>query len=389
MSLDDVILGMYPSPDIGGNMKIKIWTETGKDGEKVFCLDRPYRNAAGVADHYRRRTTDYKQHLMNEIEAAKISDTCSLTSKRFSECVRTYLKEKGTGGFSEACYTTAAKELGNLFPDRMNFLAAYTRYKAKLNTEKASVNTVKNYLIVVRTICNYAYKTGRCASLAVKDWGIVFGDHRERILTSGEELTLLNTLKLYDSPILPHIMFSLNNPIRKHDLFDLKRSDLKAEVYEGRLVYVVRFRASKTRKTVKVTTLVNIDDDFVKYERALPTDCEWLFPIVGTEKNRRYTKLEPGQWKKVIDSDRHFEYILGKAGLLDFLWHDLKHCAETHMLRQGFTYDQMKKLGIQMSPKTQLIYDNRSSIEIAVDVLRKENCRSNVGSTGRGIKKYA
>ncbi|MBT8491152.1 MAG: hypothetical protein KJN62_08880, partial [Deltaproteobacteria bacterium] len=357
-----------PLLEIGGGMKINIWTETNKDGKKVYCVDRAYRNAAGKSRHFCRRTTDYRKHLQNELEAAKITDSSSLTSLRFAECVKAYLKEKGTGGFNDICYRRAVESLGNLFPDRQNFSTSYNRYFARLKIGAMAKNTIRNHLVIVRTICNYAYKMGWCGNPTIRDWGIEFGESRERILTAGEELALLNTLRCLDSPILPHIMFALRNPIRKRDLFNLKRTDLKTEVVNGRVVKVVRFQAQKTRIKIRATTLVNIDTDFLRYESSLPADCQWLFPIVGTSKNGISSKLQPGAWKKVIDSDKHFGYILEKAGIVDFVFHDLKHCAETYMLRQGFTYDQMRKLGIQMSPKTQAIYDNRSAVEIAETV---------------------
>lgn len=387
----------FPGPDInlfsdaslseiGGDMKINVWTETDGAGKKVYCLDRSYRNAAGKSCHFRRRTTDYRKHLQNEIEAAKITDSCSLTSMRFKDCVSTYLRERGTGGQNDVCYNRATESLGNLFPDRHNFSTAYNRYAAMLDSKGLSKNTVKNHLIVVRTVCNYAYKTGRCGPLAVRTWGIEFGESRERILSAGEELSLLNALRLHNSPILPHILFALRNPIRKRDLFNLRRGDLKAEVVNSRRVWLVRFQAQKTRKKVRATTLVNVDEEFVRYESGLPAGCPWLFPIVGTDDNGTYSRLQPGAWKKVIDSDRHFNYILDKAGITDFHFHDLKHCAETYMLRQGFSYDQLRKLGIQMSPKTQAIYDNRSAVEIADSVL---SCRHSVGSEDARAVRYA
>lgn len=381
LRLHDTIFVLDALPEWEGEMKI--WTEKDGNGKTVYCVDRAYRNAAGKPGHFRRRTTSYRQHMQNQIDATKVTETCSLTSMRFADCVRTYLEERGPGGFNATCYERASESLGNLYPDRQKFAVAYNHYKTRLSVSGLAQNTVKNHLIVVRSVCNYAAKTGRCGLLAVRDWGIVFGDSRERILSAGEELALMNTLNRLDSPLLPHIKFSLRNPIRKHDLFNLPREALKTEIVDGSVVHVVRFQAQKTRKRVKATTLVNVNDDFVRYAAALPADCPYLFPLLGTDRNRRYTKLEPGRWRKVIDSDKHFNFILDQAGLIDFCWHDLKHCAETYMLRQGFSYDQMRKLGIQMSPKTQLIYDNRSAVEIANTVLSRRQ------SVGCGMERTA
>jgi len=381
--LHDIIFNPDALPEMEGEMKINIWNEKDPDtGENIYCLDRAYRNASGKADHFRRRTRNYREHLKNQIEAAKITDGSSLTSLRFDKCISTYLEERGAGGFNAACYERARTELGNLYLDRPAFAAAYSRYSAMLAAEGRAQNTVKNYLVVVRTVCNFAYKTGRCGPLSVREWGIEFGDSRDRILTAGEELALINTLRQLGSPILQHILFSLRNPIRKHDLFGLRRDDLKRELVDGNIIHVVRFQAAKTRRRIRATTLVNVDTDLLRYAAGLPADCPWLFPIVGSSGNGALTRLQPGSWKRVIDSDRHFNSILASAGIIDFHWHDLKHCAETYMLRQGFSYDQMRKLGIQMSPKTQLIYDNRSAVEIAESVLSR---RHFVGSFAEGV----
>lgn len=384
MSIADYNFFPDALPDWEGD--VKIWSMKNVDGKTYYYIDRAYRDANGKARHFRRKTDSYRQHMQNQIDAAKVTDAGSLTSIRFTRCVSTYIEEKGTGGFTAACFKRAVEELGNFFPDRANFLMAYNRYRTRLGASGMAQNTIKNYLIVVRTVCNYAVKMGRCGSVAVHDWGIQFGEHRERILTAGEDLTLRNTLVRYKSPLIPHILFSLVNPIRKSDLFSLERQALKTEIYDGKVIRVVRFRAQKTRRHVKTTTLVNVDEEFVRYAGALPPDCPFLFPIVGTPENGAITKLKPGCWRRVQDSDRHFNTLLSAAGIADFHWHDMKHCAETHMLRQGFTYDQIRKLGIQMSPKTQMIYDNRSAAEIASTVLNRSHF---VASGGAGEVRYA
>lgn len=373
-------------PEWEGEMKIHTWTEKDKYGRTVHCTQRHYRNAQGKPDKFLRKTRNFKKHLQNQIDAANVTHEGSLTSLKFSECVRTYLKEKGEGGFNTACFRRAVENLGNLYPDRKNFAAAYSLYRSKLTAGKFAKNTIKNHLIPIRSVCNYAVKTGRCGSVTVNDWEIEDGNSRERILSSGEELTLLNTLKRLDSPLLPHVCFSLVNPIRKRDIFGLTRDAIKTEILEDRIVRVVRFQARKTKKRVRSTTLVNIDTEFFRYEAKLPPDCPFLFPIVGTEGNRRYTNLQPGEWRRVIDSDKHWNTVLREAGIHDFVWHDLKHCAETYMLRQGFSYDQMRKLGIQMSSKTQAIYDNRSGAEIADSVLTR---RYFVGTKRDETQRYA
>ena len=81
-----------------------------------------------------------------------------------------------------------------------------------------------------------------------------------------------------------------------------------------------------------------VTPEFVAYEAGLPADCPWLLPMIGTEHNGRVTKLRPGVWKKIIEPDRHFARLIDECGISDFVFHDLKHCAETYMVRQGYHY---------------------------------------------------
>jgi len=337
---------------------MRVWYKDDANGVRWYYVDRAYRNGAGKARHFRRKTDNFDQHLKNQIEARSLTGDCSLTSLRFSKCVELYLNERGRGGFNQACYDRSIKELGRLFPDKQIFAAGYSRYVGNLEGSDLAVNTVNNYKIIVRSICNFAYETGRCGRATVRDWRIRKGNERNRILSDGEKNALINYLTLHKSHILEAVKFSLINPIRKGDLFSLQRKDLQMDVSR----WVVRFQAKKTRNKIRVTILPNIDMDFVRYAHSLPGDCPWLFPMLE-RKNGKVV------WKKISDPRWHFDTVLKQVGIYDFNWHDLKHCAETYLLRQGFTYEMLQKMGIQTSPKTQHIYDNRRQIDIINDVL--------------------
>lgn len=355
----------------GGDMIIR-FTDS-PEGVRTYYVDRSYRRADGKTTHFKRKTTDPLLHARHIVEAQNIHGECSLTSQRFAECISTYIIEKGTGGFSQACYDRAKKELGRLYSDKPSFAAAFAAYCIKLEAEDFAVNTVNNYKIVIRSVANYAFKTGRAGTCTVRCWNLKQGTERSRILTPAEQLAIENKLREWDSHLIWAFDFAVKNPIRKTDLFNLQRKNLKCDIVEGRQIYYVQFQAKKTRRTAngKITTLPNISPEFVEYERSLPADCPWLFPMIGTKQNGMHTKLKPGKWKKIIDADKHFHSLLTEANINDFHFHDLKHCAETYMLRQGCSYETMQKLGIQMSSKTQKLYDNRSQVELVASVAHR------------------
>ncbi len=345
--------------------KMKTWFYDDETGRRYYCVDKSYKDGKGVTQHYRRKTTDPITHAKQVIEANSINGgDGSLTSKRFSECVSTYLQEKGPGGFSDICYRRASEELGRLYPDKNNFATAYSRYCFRLEASDMAVNTVNNHKIVIRTVCNWAYKTARCGHPTVRDWQLKKGNERNRVLSINEALSIENKFRELDSHLLMPFLFSLKNPIRKRDLFKLPRTALKKEVRDGTLIYYVEFQAKKTKRHIVTTTLPYIDSDFVRYEESLPADCPWLFPMVGTPRNGSVTQLQPGKWRKILDADRHFNTVLRGLGITDFKFHDLKHCAITYMLEHGYQYGDLGLLGIERSPKTQRLYDNRNQIDL-------------------------
>lgn len=348
---------------------MKVWFEDDSNGVRWYYVDRSYRNGAGNPRHFRRKTKDLQQHLKNQIAALQITGESSLTSIRFRECVELYLNERGNGGFSESCYRKAVDELGRLYPDQQSFAAGYSMYCSRLEASKLAVNTVNNYKIVIRTICNFAYKTGRCSMPSVREWRVNSGEERNRILSDGEKLRIENVMREIRSPLLPHFLFSLVNPIRKQDLLNLPRSALKIDVRSGRRVFRVELHQQKTwrRAKIKNTVLPNVDEAFADYEASLPADCPWLFPILLKDENGKIIG-----WHKTKQIRWRFKTILRLAGIEDFHWHDLCHCAVTHMARQGFSYNQMRKLGIK-STKTLQIYDNRSADEIIDLVLGRKS----------------
>lgn len=369
-------------PEKGADMKV--WFENDSNGVRWYYVDRGYRNGAGKPRHFRRKTKDSQQHLKNQVEALQITGASSLTSKRFSECVELYHKERGTGGHNKVCYRRASEELGRLYPDQRSFASAYSAYCSKLEASKMAVNTAKNYKIIVRTVCNFAYKTGRCGVPTVREWRISFGEERSRILSDGEKLCIENVMRDIDSPLLPHFLFSLVNPIRKQDLLNLRRTALKVVVRNGHRVFRVELVQQKTarRAKIKTTVLPNVDEAFAEYEASLPSDCPWLFPLLVKDERGNVTG-----WYKVTDFKKRFKTILRRSGVEDFNWHDLCHCAVTHMVKQGFSYNQLQKLGIK-SPKVLKIYDNRSTEEIIESVLgdnpgqRSQKVDSGEGTNG-------
>jgi integrase len=370
----NTILTMYNDNLIKGG-DVKTWTED-IGGVRWYFVDRGYRvPGCKNVKHFRRKTNNSYEHAEQIKQALAINADTVSDSIKYGKCSEIYLKEKGDGKHGPAFYKKSVEVLGRYYPDHPLFASAYAQYCSTLEASGMAVNTVNKYKIVVRTVCNYAYKTSRVrGGLAVRDWGLKTGVSRERILSNWETLAIENKMIKWDSHLLWPFRFAIINPIRKTDLFNLRKEDVKYDIVNGERVWYVQLVQQKTgrKKGVKVTTLPNIPDGFLQYVSGLPSDCPWLFPMVGSERNGMHTKLKPGSWKKIAFSKRHWNNVLTECNIADLHFHDLKHTGETYMYRQGYTYDQIGKLNIQRSDKTKRIYDNRTHLEIVASIKTKQ-----------------
>ncbi len=332
-------------------------------------IRHPYRRADGVAS-WKQVTLDTrdKRKIAKAMLDLAVSVEGSLKTPTFGECVEHYLHRHGGGedyGGMRSCFdgrVGVRKALGRVkVNDRL--LQAYHKYTTSISGERKP-NTVNNYRICVRSVLNYAYRTGLIDRVPIRDYGITAFEYRERVWTQQERQRIFNVLDGWDSHLKWAVYFAALNPIRKTDQFGLTREALDMTNR------VVRFRPRKTgRRKQRLTILPNIDDTLMGYFLSLPGECPWLFPMVATERNGMHTKMKPGQWRRTGDPKRHFRSVCAAADVDDFHWHDLKHVAVTYMIEeQGYSYERLRKLGIQYSEKTARVYHNRDALEIIRDM---------------------
>ena len=277
----------------------------------------------------------------------------SLKYKSVKECVDFYIKRKGYGGFTNACYDRLKDKLN--FPVDRNLPLKFDQYVMELenellpNKQLRSVNTVNNYKIVLRSILNFCFRNCFIDSQPIRDFRIEPFEERSRIWTSDERLSIYNTMAKYDSHLYMAVYFAEQNPIRKTDQFNLVRRNLDVS---KRLIRYLPGKTSRIKK--QYTVLPNVDNELLEYFLSLPPDCPYLFPRINKK----------GNWYHMGNPRKHWSYILDKAEVEDFHWHDLKHVAITHLINQGYSYEQLRKLGIQYSDKTARVYDERKAEDI-------------------------
>jgi integrase len=194
----------------------------------------------------------------------------------------------------------------------------------------------RNHMLVLgKTALNMCMRRGLIQTNPLACFKKLYADGRDRILTPDETSRIIEVMKQRGSYLLMPFLFSLKNPIRIGDLKRLTRENLDL------LKPWIHFYASKTRKRKnRETCLPFLDETVLNWFKALPTECNWLFPRID----------KTGRWHQLISFKNHWREILEAARVKDFRWHDIKHCAITWMIDNGYNERDIKNLGVQYSP---------------------------------------
>ena len=203
--------------------------------------------------------------------------------------------------------------------------------------------SINNYIDVCLISLNFAAKSCYRKITGIKHNPLAGYERlptvpRDRVFVDNEERRLKDVMIKFKSPLYQALCFSMNNPIRRGDLLNLRREN------RNRDNNFIHFLPSKTKNQIpKETILVCIDDAQNEYWDSLPLDCPWLFPWIDVS----------GNWRQLTRNDFAVPWneLLDKATIKDFHWHDLKHVAITWMLDNGFQEIDLKNLGIQYTPE--------------------------------------
>lgn len=207
--------------------------------------------------------------------------------------------------------------------------------RAKRTGNLLAPSTRNRLLMYGKVALNFCEKRGLVANNPLKCFELLSENERDRVLTQEEQDSILAVMERRKSYLTMPFYFSLRNPIRRGDLGALTRKNL------DRFKPWIHFYPQKTRKKVnRETCLPFLDDTLLNWFNSLPLECELLFPRIDNK----------GQWHPLGDWKRHWHSILSEAGVEDFHWHDLKHCAITWMLDNGYSDRDLKNLGIQYTP---------------------------------------
>lgn len=271
----------------------------------------------------------------------------------FSDIAKYFTERKGYIGMKNY-FVTLIADLGsvplNQIGVRFDGYLQYLKTSVSPKTDrKRKPNTINHYISVAKMICSFALKNEILSKNPMGRFDKFPEESRDRILTDKEQKRLLNTLKETGSYLYWAVLFSLKNPIRFNDLFNLKRENFDM------INNWVHFYASKTaERRNQETCLVCIDEEMRKYFSSLPHDCPYLFP-----------KIKNGRWSKITSTGyrNHWKTILRLSKIKDFTWHDQKHCALTFMRDNDFTELDFENLGIAFTKRMIRLYYKTDAIK--------------------------
>jgi hypothetical protein len=238
------------------------------------------------------------------------------------------------------------------YQNTIKYLQLTPNKKTKKNRSETTIN---RYKAVFRMVFNFAIEekiiTESDLSLKIK---LTSEDGRDRVWTTAERDKIFEVLHNRNSWLRMPVYFSAFNPVRVGDLFGFKDQDpakcspgLRRENWKP-LKNWVEFYANKTKKeNNRPTYLKQIDHELRNHFDSLPGDCPFLFPRIFPDNS----------WKQAVVSRGYREYdaewdtVLELAGVKDFHWHDLKHCAITFLLDNGYSELDLKNCGIQYTKR--------------------------------------
>jgi len=279
--------------------------------------------------------------LLNELLRAQSSLT--LQEIIYFNQALTYYQEHTEADLSrvETYFRRLKRELGGIPIQCLS--DSFGSYWRLLKTERVKrtgellTNCTRNKLLKYSKVAlNFCVKRKVIKENPLQYFELLPETSRNRVLSDDECDRITNVMKRRDSYLYWPFIFSLKNPIRKGDFQSLTRDNF--DWFKP----WVHFYPSKTRKKKnRETYLPFLDSSLLSYFKSLPGDCPYLFPYIDKK----------GNWHKLNDFRKHWYSILNEAKVSDFRWHDLKHCAITWILDNGYSERDLKNLGIQYSPE--------------------------------------
>ncbi len=207
-------------------------------------------------------------------------------------------------------------------------------------------STRNRYLAYAKAAYNYSVSEGKVKENPLKGFKKLYEKPRDRVWDKEEYERIFAILEKRKSYLLMPVLFASKNPIRKGDLINLKRENYHFNQFNPFRSYV-HFLPQKTgKRKPKHAHLECLDKRIMEYFQSLPETCPYLFPRID----------EKGRWHQLGDFKKEWKKVLSEAKVTGLTFHDIKHCAITWMMDNGYTELQLRNLGIQYTQKMIQLY---------------------------------
>ena len=180
------------------------------------------------------------------------------------------------------------------------------------NGKPISKTTINRELALFRNILNKAVEWGYISLNPLVGIKIMFPEKpKERILTKKELERLIAMAK---QPLKNQVIVALNTGMRKGEILNLKWDSIN-----------LNERIIETRSKTKVIRIIAMNDELYKM----------LSRLSLIRGGRSYVFENPSTGKPFTDNKTAWWFLLRRAGIENFRFHDLRHCFATYALLNG------------------------------------------------------
>jgi integrase len=325
-----------------GQITVRVVTRPGPDGRPVRLQLYGYTIGSGKTRRHRERqewtAADAQARLDAERQARVTGNVLHPAERTFSQVIDEYLVFKsGVPGTAEGKATIEddrkilrnriQRVIGNP-PIRQLTALVIARY-AKARTEQVRANTIRNELAILRHLLRLA-----------KGWGYIAempevrlpepGESRERYLEEADIARLFAACLESRNPHLATIVaLAVNTGLRKGNLLRLTWDQI--DLSTARIT--IPRRKSPRRKTRRPHSLPISPAVYDILIRHTPTAAQ--------RTGYLFARRDGAFWGQIR---RAFEGAVDRAQITDFTFHDLRHTAASHLIKNGATLQEVQEI---------------------------------------------
>jgi integrase len=261
----------------------------------------------------------YKRHPLPKDKKISFCDFAKKYAKLHSSQKKSFATDK-------SLLKTLVSYFGNyslsdIANDSKNHIALYKterlndrikKGKKNPNGKPVSKTTINRELALFRNMLNKAVEWGYISLNPLVGIKIMFPEKpKERILTKKE---LERLIAMARQPLKSQVIVALNTGMRKGEILNLKWDSIN-----------LNERIIETRSKTKVIRIIAINDELYK-----------MLSHLSLKRDRRsYVFENPVTGKPYTDNKTAWGFLLKRAGIENFRFHDLRHCFATYALLNG------------------------------------------------------